>query len=285
MVDTQLEIGPFLARVRSPLAAVSRHLALLYPDYRQRPGAAGHFDVVVAPGRGVRRWVRRQARAILHGIEPYLPVPEDLAGPSMEWSLNWCIGTRAHQWVVMHAATLERGGRALVMPAPPGAGKSTLCAALAYSRWRLFSDEFALLHPVTGAIHPAPRPLSLKNASIEIIRGRHPDVALSPECIDIEGARFVHARPPADSVRRSSEPATPGWLVLPRYVPGSPTIFEPLPRAHALARLADQSFNYNVVGPAGFRGLEHLVRASACYRLEYSDLDDALGRFDELACS
>lgn len=283
MTDVRLEIGPFLVRVRSDIPGVSDHLDLLYPDFRRLPPGDGHFDVAVASGRGLHRWVGRQARAVLNGVEPFFPVPDALAGPSVEWGLNWCIGTKAHRWVVLHAAVVERGGRALIMPAPPGSGKSTLCAALAYSGWRLLSDEFALVDPETGVVHPVPRPISLKDASIEVIGRRHSDVVFSAERIDIEGGRFVHARPPADSVHRAKEGARPGWLILPRYVPGSPTVLEPVPKARALVQLADESFNYNFLGPRGFTCLTELVRSVDCYRLEYSDLDDVLARLTRVA--
>lgn len=281
-LDVRVDVGPFSVRVRSDIRGVADHLALLYPDFPQHSPAEGHFDVAVVSGRGVHRVVRRQARAVLNGSEPFFPVPQELAGPSMEWGLNWCIGTRAHHWVVVHSAVVERGGRALIMPAPPGSGKSTLCAALAYSGWRLFSDEFALIDPDTGLVHPAPRPISLKNASIGIIHRRHPEVVFSPERVDIEGARFIHARPATESVRRAREQAVPAWLILPKYVAGSPTILEPLPRARALVQLADESFNYNFLGPRGFTCLADLIRRMDCYRLEYSDLDDVLARLARL---
>ena len=82
----------------------------------------------------------------------------------LEAGLNWCIGNLAHQYLVIHSATLERGGRALLMPAPPGSGKSTLCAALITRGWRLLSDEFALVDPATGLLVPVPRPVALKGA-------------------------------------------------------------------------------------------------------------------------
>jgi HprK-related kinase A len=147
-----------------------------------------------------------------------------------------------------------------------------------YSGWRLFSDEFALLQPDSGIVNPAPRPVSLKNASIEVIGLRHPEAVFSPEQLDIDQARFVHARPPADAIQRAHEQGQPGWIVLPRYVPGAATTLEPLPKAQALMAVADQSFNYNFLGVKGYTCLTNLVRRSGCYRLEYSDLDDALGR-------
>jgi HprK-related kinase A len=284
-VGVQVEIGPFRVRVRSELPAVAEHLQRFYVDFPMRESDTGHFDIALVRGSGVRRWVRPQANVVVNGARPFLPLPATLAGPMMEWALNWCIGRNAHRWIALHAAVVERAGRTMIMAAPPGAGKSTLCAALTVAGWRLFSDEFALVDSESGWIVPAPRPVALKNASIEIIRGRGADIICGPEGRDVEGARFVHMRPPSDSVRRAREGAPPGWVVLPRYAAGHPTSLEALPKAQALVQLADQSFNYNFLGPKGYTSLVELVRRSACYRLEYSDLDDVLARLAQLAAN
>jgi HprK-related kinase A len=278
----QIAIGPFLVRVRSELTDVRDFLQRFYADYPIREGDGGHFDIAIVGGRGIRRWVRRQARVVLNGATPFLPLPVDQAGPSLEWGLNWCVGNQAHQYVAVHAATVERGGRALMLPAAPGSGKSTLCAALVSAGWRLFSDEFALVDPASGRVLPIPRPVSLKDASIELIRQRCPKAVFGPEADDIEGRRFAHMRPPADSVRRATEAARPGWLIVPRFAAGRSTTCEPLPKAQALMHLTGQTFNYNYLGSKGYTCLAALVRETACYRLEYSDLDDVLALLDRL---
>jgi HprK-related kinase A len=278
----QISIGPFLVRVRSELTEVRDFVERFYVDFPIREGDDGHFDIAIVGGRGIRRWVRGQARVVLNGATPFLPLPVDQAGPSLEWGLNWCVGNNAHQYVAVHAAAVERGGRALMLPAAPGSGKSTLCAALVAAGWRLLSDEFALVDPASGRVFPIPRPVSLKDASIELIRQRYAAAFFGPEARDIEGCRFVHMRPPPDSVRRAAETARPGWLIVPRYIAGQSTTCEPLPKARALMHLTGQSFNYNFLGTKGFTCLADLVRETECYRLEYSNLDDVLALLDRL---
>jgi HprK-related kinase A len=281
----QITIGPFLVRVRSELAGVRRHLDTMYVGFPMREGMGGHFDISVEAGRGLHRWVRPQASVVINGARPFLPLPSVLAGACIEWALNWCIGKNAHRWIAVHAAVVERGGRTLILPGPSGSGKSTLCASLTAAGWRLFSDEFALIDPESGYVLPVPRPISLKNRAIEILRHRQPSVVFAPEAYDTEGSRFVHMRPPGESVRRAGEPARVGWVVVPRFAEGRPTTFEPLPRARALLQLTDQSFNYNYLGASGYSCLATLVRHAECFRLEYSDLDDVLGRLEAMAAN
>ena len=282
-VGVQISIGPFLVRLRSPLAEVDGHLKRLYADFPMRVSdGAGHFDIAILPGRGGRRWIRRQSSVIVNGVRPFLPLPHHLAGPSLEWALNWSIGSNAHLWIAVHAAVVERSGRTLILPGSSGSGKSTLCAALTGVGWRLFSDEFALIDVDTGQVVPLPRPISLKNAAIEIIRRRQPHAVFGLQARDMEGAQFVHMRPLPDSVARANQRAHPAWLILPRFVAGHPTTLEPLPKARALMHLTDQSFNYNYMGSSGYRCLAELVRQVDCYRLEYGDLDDVLGVLERL---
>jgi hypothetical protein len=281
----QVSIGPFLVRVRSDLAGVREYLSHLYADFPVAVGDGGHFDIAVVGSRGVRQWVRPQANLIINGDRPFYPLPGNLAGAGLEWGLNWCVGNQAHRWVAVHAAVLERNGRTMILSAESGAGKSTLCAALALQGWRLFSDEFALIDPDNGRLTPLPRPISLKNASIEIIKRRGVDPVFGSEGVDIEGACFVHMKPPAESVRRAREGAAPAWVIVPRWIAGRATVLEPLPKARALLRLTDQSFNYNYLGAKGYECVAELVRRCDCYTLEYSDLDDVLTRLESVAAS
>jgi HprK-related kinase A len=272
-------IGPFLVHVRSELPLVRTYLDTLYADFPISSGAdSGHFDINVQAASGVRRWIRPQANLMVNGERPFLPLPADLAGALFEWTINFCVARDAHRFVSMHAAVVERHGRALVISGESGAGKSTLCAALVIDGWRLLSDEFALVDPETGMLSPLPRPVSLKNASIEIIRSRGRDLVFGPEGIDIEQARFVHMKPPAASVQRASDAAVPAIVIFPKWSSGAQTVLTPVRRAQVLLRLADQSFNYNYLGVRGFEAIASLARRVEGYELEYSDLDDVLPR-------
>ena len=283
----RLTVGPFRVRIRSSIPAVADHLQKLYfPASKESTHQAeAHFDLAVLHTSAWRTVVRPQATLFANGEQPFLPLPSSLGGPLFEWGLNWCVGRHTHRFVVVHAAVVERNGRALILPASPGAGKSTLCAALVYSGWRLLSDEFALIDPVSRKIHPIPRPISLKDASIEVISRRYPDVVFSRERVDVEGARFVHARPPRESVERSADSILPGWIVVPRYSSGSGPTLLSLPKARMLMQMADQSFNYNYLGPQGYLCLADVVRQSACFTFEYSEIDDALELMGRLAAS
>jgi len=280
----RLRTGPVVTCVQSRQPAVAEALALHYAEHAVEPDDSfADFHVRIASPRGVRRWVRPQVLFQFDGAPPFYPLPADQAFPMLEWGLNWCVSAHCHQYLVLHAAVVERSGHALVLPAPPGSGKSTLCAGLVNRGWRLLSDELALIDPASGEIVPLPRPVSLKNASISVIRGFAADAAIGPTVHDTLKGSVAHMKPPVESVRRASERARPRWIVVPRYNAGAPLRLEPLARGRAFVHLVDSAFNYHLHGRRGFEVLAELTADSSCYELAYSDLAHAVEACDQLA--
>lgn len=279
-----LRIEPFTVRVRSSIATVAEGLRRNYGD-RELLGDEdfADFSVALTRPRSVRRWLQPQVNFQLDGVVPFKPLPLNQAYPLFEWGLNWCIANHCHQWVMLHAAVLERGGRAVILPAPPGSGKSTLCAALASRGWRLFSDELTLIDPDTLEIVPIPRPVNLKNRSIDVIGGFAPEQSLGPRFNDTRKGDVAHMLPPAAAVRHAAERAKPRWIVFPRYVPDADVCITAYPRHEATVGLADNCFNYSHLGEAAFRTLAAVVDRCDAHGFEYSRLDDAIAAFEQLA--
>jgi HprK-related kinase A len=168
------------------------------------------------------------------------------------------------------------------MPAPPGSGKSTLCASLVHNGWRLLSDELAMISLDNGQLLPLPRPISLKNASIDIIRNYVPGTVISKPVTDTSKGTIAHLKAPADSVRRAAEPARPAWVVFPKYIAGAAPTLTPLAPARAFMQLAVNAFNYGVLGQKGFDAMAAIIDTTQCFDFSYSQLDDALAVFAKL---
>jgi hypothetical protein len=279
----RLRIGPFTVHLSSPLGSFTSGLQNLYSDYPlEKAVAFADFHVAVALPHGLRRWVRPHARFEIDGRSLFLPVPIGHAIAAFEWGLNWCIANYSHQHLMIHAAVVERDGSAMVLPGEPGAGKSTLCAALVNRGWRLLSDEMALISLTDHSLIPIPRPIALKNESIDAIRQFAPDAVIGPLARDTAKGDVAHVRPPSDSVRRADEPAAPRWVVFPHYAAGEPTTLTPETKGKAFMRLAGHSFNYHVLGRLGFDMLGDLMDDATTLDLTYSDLEDAVSRLGTL---
>ncbi|MDE2566024.1 MAG: HprK-related kinase A, partial [Burkholderiales bacterium] len=277
LIDAIIHLAPFDVRVRSPLRSVAEHLAFYYPGaHRRAADAFVDFDIEIGPAAGLRRWWRPQARFFLDGMEPFHPLPVEQAAPMLEWGLNWCVAQRALGYLVLHAAVVERGGLALVMPGFPGAGKSTLCAALTHlDGWRLLSDELAILDPASGMLIPHPRPISLKNASIDIVRA-FPGSRIGTVYEDTRKGRIAHAACPTASRDRAEETALPAWVVFPSFAAGSLLAVEPVARVEAFTWISEQSFNKERMGETGFESLCRLLDRASCHELRYGSTEDAI---------
>lgn len=277
-----LETGPFRTRIFSHAPEVIAGLALLYSDFTVHADGFYDFHVKVDRVRGLRRFVRPQITFNFDGIEPFTPLPADHAFASLEWGLNWCIAGHAHHYLMLHAAVLEKNGRAVILPGDPGAGKSTLTAALALSGFRLLSDELTLIDRDDGLLVPLARPVSLKNSSIDIIRNFSPQAVMGDAAYDTHKGTVSHLKPPSESVRRSDEKAIPAFIVFPRWKANSNATLTHHSKSDAFIHAARHSFNYELLGSLGYDLNANMIEASECHDFEYSKLSDAIRVFSEL---
>lgn len=274
-----------MARVRTRIAAVANALFLVGANHplAESDGFVD-FDLELLAGRGRRPPFGRNVRLHVDGRPLFAPVPLAQAYAMFEWGLNWCIAMRSDRFLLVHSAVVERGGKALLLPAPPGSGKSTLCAALVLRGWRLLSDELSIVAR-DGTLVPVPRPVSLKNASIDVIREFEPAVVIGGEAHETIKGTVAYMRPGAESVARQSERAVPGWIAFPKFETGASRLLTPYSKAQTLVYLAANSFNYHIHGERGFELLGDIVDRSECFRLTYGSLDDALRCVDEMTGS
>jgi HprK-related kinase A len=279
-----LRTGPFCVRLKSDAAPVVDGVELLYEHYPLlAEGCFCDFELDISRQQGLRRWVRPQVRFSYDGAAVFEPMPLGHALPLLEWAMNWCISTHAHQYLLLHAAVVEREGRAAILPAPPGSGKSTLCAGLIHRGWRLLSDEMALVSLQDGRLWPLARPVSLKNQSLDVIRRFNADAVFNAPTHDTAKGTVAHMKVPREHLLRMDEPARPAWVVFPKYVAGAASSLVERPKADAMIDLTSNAFNYTVLGRAGFHTLADLVTASECFDFNYSSLEEAIGIFDSIA--
>lgn len=278
----ELRTGPFRFLIRSRREDVARGLARLYPDFPLPVPGFRDFHIRVDAVSGARRWYRPQCNFWHDGQAPFKPLPIDHAFPLLEWGMNWCIAGHAQHYLMLHAAVLEKNGRAVILPGDPGAGKSTLTAALALSGWRLLSDELTLIDRDDGLIVPLARPVSLKNRSIDVIREAFPDAVIGDSALDTHKGTVAHLKPPRDSVARMDEKARAAHIVFPRWRADASTTLSHHSKADAFIHAATHGFNYSLLGRLGFQLNAALIDACDCWDFEYSRLDEALTTFEGL---
>lgn len=278
-----IDVGALTVRTQSDCLVLAGQLQAVYSHFPFVDNSGwADLHVILKRPRSLRRWIRPQVSLWCDGHRPFDCFPVDSALTLHEWGCNWLIGRRLNDLLLLHAGVVERDGLALILPALPGSGKSTLTAALSLSSWRLLSDEFGAFDPDGGVFRAVLKPVSLKNQSIEVIRRFSADAALGPSFLNTHKGTVAHLAPPRDAVMRRHETARPGAVILPRWSAGSVTRLEPVIEHVAFPALAFNAFNYSLLGATGFRAAVRLVRQCPAWQLTYSDLDDALRTINAL---
>lgn len=275
----QVRIGPATFRIGSDWRAPIAELQALYAAYPQ--GEAADFTVRLEAARPWRRHLRPQVAIRGDWTLPEalpLPLSHGLLAAEMGMNLQMAFGQR--RYLLLHAAAVEKDGRALVMTGESGAGKSTLAALLGARGWRLMGDEFALVDPATGLVHAFPRLVSLKNESVGVVAAAAPAARWGPWLRGTPKGDIRHLVPDAVAVAAMDETATPALILFPRF--GPPAEALPVGRSEVFMRLTQASTNYVALGERGFDALVRLVRETAAVALDYPDAEAALAGVERL---
>ena len=164
----------------------------------------------------------------------------------------------------LHAAALERDGRAVLLVAESGAGKSTTTWGLLHHGFRYASDELAPIDLSNGRIHGFPHALCLKadppapyplpGGVLRTSRSRHVPVellpcGLAPSLLPLDAIVFLRYRPERD------QPA-----------------IRAMGAAEATARLYVQALNPLAHPADGIDAALQVVRGLRCFGLESAGL-------------
>ena len=275
-----LRIGPVGFRIGSAWRAPLDALARLYDGYPE-PDTVCDFSVRLEPEKPWRRWLRPsvaiQGDYVLPDAAP-LSLAHGLLAAEMGMNLQMALGQKS--WLLLHAASVEKDGRALILTGESGAGKSTLAALLGERGWRLMGDEFALLGLDDGLLRPFPRAVSLKNGAIRVMEQEAAAERFGPRLDDTPKGTIRHLRPNARALAAMDEPARPALILFPRF--GEAAAVRAVGQAEIFMRLTQASTNYVALGGAGFDALTRLVAACPSAALDYPDTDTALQLVDTL---
>ena len=276
-----LKIGPATFRIGSAWPSPIAALRQLYASYPDAEGSIADFTVRLQPTSPLRRWVRPSIFITGdHGLADAAPMSlaHGLLAAEMGMNLQMALGWRRH--LLLHASSVEKDGRALVMTGESGSGKSTLAALLGERGWRFMGDEFALLDLETGEILPFPRLVSLKNSAIPVVEGAVGEVRMGPLLRGTAKGTIRHMVPRADAVMRMEEGATPALLLFPRY--GHADDARLVGQGEVFMRLTQASTNYVGLGEQGYTALTRFVRQVPARAIDFPDGEAAIAMVERL---
>jgi HprK-related kinase A len=267
----ELRIGPVSFRIGSAWAGPLDQLECLYAGY---PAAE--------PARPWRRFLRPSvAIAGDYWLPDTAPLPLSLGLLAAEMGMNLQMALGQRRYLLLHAAAVEREGRALLITGPSGAGKSTLAALLGERGWRFMGDEFALVGLDDGLLHAFPRAVSLKNEALALF----PDVAperLGPLLEGTPKGTIRHLRPNDEAVARMDQPASPALILFPRFDRELEPAVRPVGAAEVFVRLTQASTNYVALAEPGFAALTRLVTNVPGRAIDYATGEQAVALVERL---
>ncbi|WP_428463336.1 HprK-related kinase A [Photobacterium kagoshimensis] len=278
--------GPFIMAISSPIPSVQRYIESHYANNLMTESDSVFIDfaIHIGFGKGLRRWFRQQATFMFNHHEPFKPLPLAQANAMLEWGMNWVISSHAHQYLIIHAATLEKDGKGIIISAPSGSGKSTLCAYLAANGWQLLSDELALIDPESLQLYGLGRPINLKNQSVDLMRNYYAPSEFSSIIQDTHKGKIGLVKAPVvselsakdvrNTEKRSQLVAIPELLIFVNYDPSEPCYVEQVTQSHALTEIIQNSFNFGLLNQQGFTTAKKLVEQTKAIFIEYHNFQD-----------
>lgn len=276
-----IDVGPRRFRIGSDWRAPIDTLAALYAPYPKPIGAIPDFTVRLEAINPWRRWIRPAVAITGDYVVPEaFPVSLSHALLAAEMAMNLQMALGERRFLLLHAASVEKDGKVLIITGESGAGKSTLSALLGSQGWRFMGDEFALIDPATGLAHPFPRPVSLKNASVAVMQALLPGAAFGPLLTGTPKGDIRHLVPAQAAIDAMTTPATPALILFPRY--GTARDIRPMGLSEVFVRLTQASTNYVTLAQAGHIALTNLIQSVPVRAIDYPDTQTALALVDEL---
>ncbi len=177
------------------------------------------------------------------------------------------------QFLFIHAGAIGLNGHGLVIVGESGAGKTSTVGALVRNGGVYFSDEVALLEPVSRTIHPFMFPMAVKPWTKKAT-GR------LPICVNVAQESKVQFLLPA---RVADAPLTVDAFILLKPTRGRAQLAS-ISRANMLLNIATHpsSFSYRHRCEEAFAGFGRLLQSARCYVLESSSPAKTIERFQEI---
>jgi len=258
MHQLHIRIGPAGFRIGSTWRGPIAQLRRLYHGYPEPWDDIASHSAWIGPTHILRRWIRPQvAIGGDHQLMDTLPLPLRHGLLAAEMSMNLQIALGERRLLLLHAAAVERDGKALILTGESGSGKSTLAALLGEHGWRFLADEFVLIDPERFTLHPFPRAISLKNSAIPELEKLVDRRRFGPLLKATPKGDLRHLRPSDEAIARMDDTAIPALILFPRF--GAAPEATGIGKAELFMRLTQGSTNYIPLGERGYQAMTRLI--------------------------
>ena len=276
-----INTGPYVFRLYNECAALTHSVSQIYCNFNTEVEFYD-FDIAVKPPNLLRKFISPQISFYCDKQAPFHPLPSSQSYPLLEWGMNWCIAAHEYSRLVIHSAVLVKNGKAILFPALPGSGKSTLSALLSEMGWVVYSDEMAIIELDSLSVKPINRPVCLKNDAIDIVKSSFSNSIFTDKFFDTQKGTVAHKRVHTPRSFELLKDMPIGAVVFPKYRRGQHTRIQQVTSAEGTLQVIRNAFNYHVLAEKGFEALADLADKVEFFSMNYSDINSAEAALTEL---
>jgi hypothetical protein len=219
---------------------------------------------------GLRLEVTGSGRLILsrNGIPVYEDDDAGIVASVLVDEASRSVTAHSRGGLLLHAAALGWRQRGVVVPAPSGAGKTTLAAWLTGAGLDYITDDLAFVPEGTRRLEGLARPLRLRPGSEAALASRPGGWPPPGEVLTAPGARFVSAATLGTRVDGTVET---GLVLFATYDPAGDGRATRVSPAQAAIWLMKSLLNAGNVPGHGFGATVDLVRSTEALAIRYRD--------------
>ncbi len=273
-----LSLGPFVIQLQTENRAARSFLKDMYRNCLADPKgqSLADFSLNIRPPNLIRKYIRRQITPDPGFYFPTVPLPPHMGALALEMGMNLTVALQCFRYSIFHAGVVASDKGAIVIAAHSGGGKSTLTAALMEEGMRLLSDEFAVMQLDDARLMPYPRPVSLKNESVSVVREFAGAEAMSAVLTGTPKGEVGYRRARQSDIAAMHQSVEAKILLFPRFKKGEQPSVNKVEKGDALSRFIAGSPNYHIIGEAAFNRLMDFSETIEAYELTYGSTEDSL---------
>ncbi|GJQ60345.1 MAG: hypothetical protein D8M57_08570 [Candidatus Scalindua sp. AMX11] len=244
----------------------------LYPNSRCE-GNDGSVDIVYALEEGKSSNGDRLYEVFENGVKKCEKDRKSKLFSRLEWMITCNALSHLQEFFQLHAGAVVKDGKAILLPAEHGRGKTTLTTNLIHNGYHCLADDIVLLEPNTLSLYSFPRCFMVKGDGIKLLNKINVKENSYGYYCDYRDILYLDPATVNGSLVAKAEPFA---IIDLTYDRNSESELKRLSMSKTCMVLLERSMNIDKYKRKGVAALTGLARRSKCYSLTINNIQDAV---------